>query len=99
MVDCPVYGMGNDCYVEAIACFLQVSYFEAFVIANGGIPPGECSDVSRSLNSVTENLKAAGLVVGKKKYEKKKKPALVVVQWKGFYCCRRLHMVVWTGKR
>ncbi len=91
----------NDCYVDAISCFLGVSYYEAFVLARGGLPPSEDgTDIRADLREVSRNLARIGFAPAKDMlYGTRATPAIVVAAYRARFGCETLHVVVWDGRK
>ena len=95
----------NDCWLIATATFLDVSYYEAYVLMFGGPPPpsnyDDMSDMSISLEEWEAKLKKLGIVRARLDYQKAGKDRLVVGCYRsiniGYYST--LHAVVWDAKQ
>lgn len=91
----------NDCYVIAIATFMQKPYAEVFELLRGRNPEDVPyhENVSAPLDEVVEKLGAVGIEEARSKDYRRYPKALLIARWTGIWGegCRTLHVVAWDG--
>jgi hypothetical protein len=98
----PVESTSNDCYVDATATFLGVSFYEAYVLFHGGPPPGQDDhfDAKLPMDAVVDRLATIGVVPTDVDYMRlRRRDALVFVRWRTALQCQTLHAVVWDARK
>lgn len=103
-VGCPLRSVSNTCYISALASFLHITYYEAFVLLQDGPPPdSDCRwfDFGMPIEDFSARVRAFGF----REYERPRnytglrKNALIIAAWDSCWGCDSLHVLVWDGRK
>lgn len=87
-----------NCWLVALASFLDISYYEAHVVMFGGPPPPNDYSFSVSLDELDARFRELGFVRARKNYRKTKEDRYVIGCWATErYTWGTLHAIAWNG--